>query len=426
MKNNLTVGFFGLTHLGTCSSIAAAMKNINVIACDTNSEIYYKRKSGIFDKAEPGVDNFLKKPNSFFKLTNEIQELQNCDLIYVSIDAPVNILGEVDVTPVKDYYFKLIEIIPESIPIIILSQVNPGFTRQLESQRKNTYYQMETLIFGQGIERALSPERYVLGSADKEIPDSIRNFLSIDNCELFIFSYESAELSKLAANFFLASTITATNTLSELATKLGADWNDIAGALKMDKRIGKYAYLKPGLGIGGSNIIRDLVGLKKLASHYATESSLIDSMVINSNYMLKWISRTFSNSLTKLPNRNINIGLLGLSYKKDTDSIIRSSGLDFLKNFSKKFRFNVFDPVVTKINDLPDSITWNSNYRDVIEVSDILIIATPWDEFQTSNFIQAIEYSKIKILIDPYGCVNALPSPTQNISHIVLGKGGSI
>lgn len=422
MKNKLTVGFYGLTHLGLCSSIAASMKNVFVIACDTNREIYEKRKAGIFDNAEPGVDEFLKKPNSFFKLTSEIQDLLNCDLIYISIDTPVNLLGEMDMNPVKDYYFNLIKIIPESIPLIILSQVQPGFTRELETERRNTFYQMETLIFGQGIKRALHPERYVLGSVDKYIPASIRSFLSIDNCEIFIFSFESAELSKLAINFFLATSITATNTLSVLAAKLGANWGDVKMALQNDRRIGKFSYLTPGLGIGGSNIIRDLIGLKNLSNRNSTESSIIDSILNNSNYMLNWITREFSYNLSFLRKNDIKIGLLGLAYKKDTQSTIRSSGLQFLVNFSKSFNINVYDPVISKISNMAESITWCSNYDDVIASSNVIIISTPWDDFLSHRFTQTIEESNIKVLIDPYGCVTSSKIHRNNINHSVIGK----
>jgi UDPglucose 6-dehydrogenase len=191
---------------------------------------------------------------------------------------------------------------------------------------------METLIFGQGIRRAMHPERYVLGSVDSKIPESIKTFLSIDKCEIFIFNFESAELSKLAMNFFLATTITATNTLSVLAAKLGANWNEISHALKMDKRIGNYAYLTPGLGIGGSNIIRDLMEIKRLSYQHAIESSVIESILTNSNYMSNWISREFNKYLSTFENLELKIGLLGLTYKKDTHSIIRSSGLQFLKS----------------------------------------------------------------------------------------------
>jgi UDPglucose 6-dehydrogenase len=223
-------------------------------------------------------------------------------------------------------------------------------------------------------------------------------------------------------NFFLATTITATNTLSVLAAKLGANWNEISHALKMDKRIGNYAYLTPGLGIGGSNIIRDLMEIKRLSYQHAIESSVIESILTNSNYMSNWISREFNKYLSTFENLELKIGLLGLTYKKDTHSIIRSSGLQFLKNFSKKFKFNVYDPIVTHVSNLPDSVTWHSNYNEVITESDVLIIATPWDEFLSDQFSQTIQESNIKVLIDPYRCVNSSTNIFKSIPHSIIGE----
>jgi UDP-glucose 6-dehydrogenase len=89
---------------------------------------------------------------------------------------------------------------------------------------------METLIFGQGLERALNPERYVIGLVDETEPlnKKYEEYLRQGNCQLLLMNFESAELTKLSANFFLASTITATNTLAALSSKLGANWRQIA------------------------------------------------------------------------------------------------------------------------------------------------------------------------------------------------------
>ena len=77
-------------------------------------------------------------------------------------------------------------------------------------------------------------------------------------------NYESAELAKISINIFLISSVTSTNILSEISENIGANWSDVSNALKLDKRIGKYAYLKPGLGISGGNLERDLETFRNL------------------------------------------------------------------------------------------------------------------------------------------------------------------
>ena len=105
-------------------------------------------------------------------------------------------------------------------------------------------------------------------------------------------NYESAELSKLSINIFLASSVTVTNLLARIARNIGADWDQIIPALKLDKRIGQYAYLKSGLGLSGGNIERDLFSIKSIIENDDKNGrNLINSIVDNSKYMKKWAEK---------------------------------------------------------------------------------------------------------------------------------------
>jgi UDPglucose 6-dehydrogenase len=263
---------------------------------------------------------------------------------------------------------------------------------------------METLIFGEGLERALKPERYVVGLSDesKALNLNYEEFLKQSNCPILKMSFESAELTKLSANFFLASTITTTNTLAALSSKLGANWNQIAESLRMDRRIGPFAYLNAGLGIGGTNIIRDLIGIRDMANTTGTESSIIDSMLINSEFSKNWLSSQLIEVLQLI--ETPKIGILGLSYKQNTDSTIGSSGIKTAKIFSKSYPIYVYDPVIKKNSELEDLVFWAESAKEVIFGVDILVIAAAWPEFKSEEFRMSVKDSNIKYLIDPFGC----------------------
>ena len=152
-------------------------------------------------------------------------------------------------------------------PVIILSQVFPGFTENLvSSKNKEVYYQVETLIFGKALSRATYPERIIVGCDDekREFNKKYHDYLKKFKCKIIKTNYQSAELTKIAINLFLISSVTLSNSLAEISKKLNADWNKISSALKLDKRIGPHAYLKPGLGISGGNLERDLENILKL------------------------------------------------------------------------------------------------------------------------------------------------------------------
>lgn len=422
MSKSLKIGFFGLTHLGTCYSISVAENNpeIEVIACEINDEIYNERCLGTFDKGEPGIDSFLKNPSPNFKLTNQITELSSCDFVYVSLDTPISSKGISQTDFIYDYFKNLHKEIPIDIPIIILSQINPGFTRRLIETRKNIYYQVETLIFGQGLSRASHPEMIIIGSENNFIPKTLYDFLITYKVDIKILDFESAELTKMAINFYLASTLTTTNVLSEIARSIGADWTAVSETLKLDKRIGKYSYLRPGLGIGGTNIRRDLIGLKNLSISKSTESSIIDAIITNSQYNLFWILRIFNYVLQDLNNEQVLIGLLGLTYKENTNSTKNSSGFEFLKIVSQNFFISVYDPVVSKIPEKNSNIIFLNNAFEVINNSSVLVIATPWGDFKNSSIPNTLKESKVKVIIDPFKCIRSEELINSSIKYYTL------
>ena len=104
-------------------------------------------------------------------------------------------------------------------------------------------------------------------------------------------SYQSAEVTKIALNIFLASSITTTNILAETCKLSNGDWEEIKPALKLDKRIGQKAYVNPGLGISGGNIERDIISLNKIINNNFNLKKLTDTILSNSQYMKGWVLR---------------------------------------------------------------------------------------------------------------------------------------
>lgn len=419
--SKLTIGIAGMSHLGTCTSVAASLSGNNIVAFDMSDELIKKRRKGEFDKAEPGIEEFLKELPSNFHLTHNVLDLKKCDLVMISVDAPVDEFGNVDTDPVAKLFELVAKTIDHYIPIIILSQIRPGFTRLVSSTRQQTYYQMETLIFGQGLERALKPERYVIGLRDESQPlnSNYEKLLKQGNCPILKMNFESAELAKLSANFFLASTITATNTLAALSSKIGADWRQVADSLKLDRRIGPYAYLKAGLGIGGSNIIRDLTGIREMSNMVGTEASLVDAMLTNSDFSKNWMLRQLLEIIHKV--KNPRIGFLGLSYKQNTDSTVGSSGIKTAKIFSEYYSVYVYDPAVKENENLKDSVVWSSSALELISKVDIVVISTEWSEFKTEEFKTSFLNSKVRHIIDPFCCLTNVMDLSNKISYRTLG-----
>ena len=195
-----------------------------------------------------------------------------------------------------------------------MSQIPPGFMRKINFPKDRLFYQVETLIFGESLKRASKPERIIIGASDEKIKIS-RHYFSIIKkfkCPIIITSYESAELTKISINMFLSSSVTLTNKLAEVSRKIGANWDQISASLKLDKRIGKFAYLQPGLGLSGGNLERDISTIIKICNKNKINSSIFKNFFFESKNKKKWINE----NLKKIKNiQNSKITILGVTYK---------------------------------------------------------------------------------------------------------------
>jgi len=416
-----TIAFVGMSHLGLNYAVATASKKFKVICYDENISTIKLLKNKISPIFEKDLEKNIKLNFSNLKFTNNISDLKNCDNVYISQDVSTKISGESDLTATKGLINKTIKHLNKNSNLIILCQVPPGFCRSINWPKDQLYYQVETLIFGQALERALYPERLIIGSNLKRtvIKKPYLNLLKSFKCPLVQMNYESAELAKISINMYLISTVTTTNILSEVCEKIGGDWKDISESLKLDKRIGKYAYLNPGLGISGGNLERDLYTLNKLQISNNLNNRFILELKNKSINRKKWIL----NSLIKIKKkiRFKRISILGLAYKEGTHSIKNSPAIYLIKKLPN-YKIKVFDPVVKKINILSKNLEFCKNSYDAIKNCDVLIIATPWIIFKKINLSFLEKNIKKKILIDPYSLYNTNKLSKINIHHIVMGK----
>jgi UDPglucose 6-dehydrogenase len=193
-----------------------------------------------------------------FTLTNRPQDAQ---LAFIAEDTPTNFEGVRDLAGIRqlaEYVWTQV-----SCPVVLSSQVPPGFTRSLNMP---IYHQAETLRVKDAKVRALNPEQHIVGCADPgvSLPKSYLNYLTRFPCPVFKMSYESAEFAKIAINMTLAAQVENTNRLADAANICGANWQQITRVLQHDRRIGPHAYLVPGRWRDSPHLLRDHVTLEAI------------------------------------------------------------------------------------------------------------------------------------------------------------------
>jgi len=412
-----------MTHLGLNYLAATATKKFSVVGFDENYQKINKLKMLIIDVIEPGLLSSIKKNIKRISFTNNFNKLKYCNVVFISKDTATDKDGNSNFKEIKKLINKTIKCVKKNTTIVVLSQVLPGYIRSIKYSKDRLFCQVETLVFGEALKRSLHPERIIVGlsSPNKKISKNYKIILKKFNCPIIKMSYESAELSKISINLFLASSINLTNHLDKICEKLNLNWDDIKKVLKTDKRIGKNAYLNPGLGISGGNLERDINNIIKINKKLKLNNSYFNSVISSSNERKKWVWDKFKLIKNHLK-KKMNITILGLAYKENTNSIKNSPAVELIKKLKNKNKYsiNVYDPKV-EFDNKQKNLKIFKSISGALKNTDILFVLTPWREFKKIDNIFLKKNFKGQAIIDPFKSTNYNIVKKNNIKYFSLG-----
>jgi UDPglucose 6-dehydrogenase len=416
------IGFAGLTHLGLVSAVGAASKGFRVVGYDPDAERVAAIRAGRLPVIEPGLDELARAHAGRLSFIDRAAELATCDLVYLSTDVPTDDAGRSDLNSIGFMVNAVLATLSPKALLVVLCQVPPGYTRRIALAPDRLYYQVETLVFGRAVERAIEPERFIVGCADpaKPLPPAFGAYLGAYGCPILPMRYESAELCKIAINCCLVASVTVANTLAELSEGIGADWGEIAPALRLDRRIGQFSYLAPGLGIAGGNLERDLATVLRLSEETGSEASTIGAFLRSSRHCRDWALRLLHREvLAAAP--EATLAVLGLAYKENTHSTKNSPSLALIENLGP-WRLKLYDPVVpASIVSHPNAFGAASAF-EAVKGADALLVMTPWPEFRDLKPDELAKAMRGKIVIDPYRVFHPSAMEAAGLVHFTLGR----
>jgi UDPglucose 6-dehydrogenase len=416
------IGFAGMTHLGLVSAVAASEKGFSAVCFDPDAEHIAALTRRELPVSEPQLDVLVAKNAVRLSFTAKAADLAACGVVYVAPDVPTDDQGKSDLGSINNLLDAVFEVARDDAVIVVLSQVPPGFTRSRQRPGRVLYYQVETLIFGRAVERALFPERYIVGCVDpaQSLPASYAAFLAVHGCPVLPMRYESAELAKISINMCLVASVSTANTLAELCEKIGADWSEIVPALKLDKRIGQHAYLAPGLGIAGGNLERDLATVCSFADRYGTDAGVVRAWIANSRHRRDWAARTIRSALLE-GQPGATVAVWGLAYKENTHSVKNSPSLATIAQLPDT-RLVLHDPMVpasavrhTKAEGVSDPLAAASG-------ADALMILTPWPQYRSIPAADIAKALRGRIVLDPYAVLDHRAALAAGLEIFTLGK----
>ena len=405
------IGLIGMSHLGIDSGMAFAARGFEVLGFDPDAQLTAKLNDFKYPIFEPGLEELHRAHQKKIRFSSRGEDLAACDLVYFSFDVPTNAHNQSDLGKVRLMIEEFSADLKPGTIFVVLAQVPPGFCRSLlpamEKRGLVLYYQVETLIFGQAVDRAMNPERYMVGCVDpqKPLPAVFQSLLKAFSCPILPMKLESAELAKISINFYLTSTVTVTNVLAEACERIGADWQEIAPAMRLDKRIGPFAYLTPGLGLAGGNLERDLVTIQSLSAEHGTESSIVDAWLLNSRSRRDWMLRTLHREVLREQPR-AKMALWGLAYKIGTHSLKNAPSLRLL-SAARGVDAQAYDPEAK----LPPEVQAATCRQvgsplEAAKGAHALLVFTPYSEFKA---IDPRELKKVMAgphVLDPFQVLN--------------------
>ena len=412
------IGFAGMTHLGVNS---AAARGYSTVWFDPDRAMVGRLESGEFPVVEPGLVELANTNRERISFTSDATALGRCAVVYIACDVPTDEQGDSDLSSVRRLIDTVSAGLARDAVLVVLCQVPPGFTRALDWPVAQRYYQVETLVFGSAVERALHPERFIVGCADPGVPlpGPYRGFLEAFGCPVLPMRYESAELAKIAINCCLVASVTVANTLAGLSERIGADWNEIVPALRLDRRIGHHAYLAPGLGLAGGNLERDLATVLRLAEETGSHVELVRASLADSRQRRDWPLRTLHQELLA-GHPDAVVAVLGLSYKENTHSTKNSPSLALIRHLGP-WPLRVHDPVVPARAAGHPRATGCATALEAATGADALAIMTPWPAYREVSPSDLRRVMRGRVILDPYRVLDGAAARAAGFDYFALG-----
>lgn len=335
--------FMGLSHLGQVFSIGWAMKNSSCSVYDMNAKNLKSYKLQQFTAEEPSLKKAFLKVKKKIKICKSIEEVKNHKIIFFTLDTPLNSKGEPDFLNIEKNIVNLIKKLKNNSHLIICSQVYCGFTDKIKklslklNKKINISYMAETLKMGVALERFLNPEQLIFGTNNN---DMILKLFNKYKCPIFTLSYKEAEVIKMAINLYLMTSVTYANGIENFCRENNFQYQNIIKVLRNDKRIGKYSYIEPSLGIGGGHLERDHETIIRNTKDKLTKKLFINMKKHNENRINILFEKI--KKIQKIVKIN-KILWIGASYKSESYSLVNSTFLKVVNKIKNKISINVYD-----------------------------------------------------------------------------------
>ena len=396
------VGVIGVGWVGLVTAACFAELGHQVIARDIIPEKVESLSRGEITIHEPGLDKLLARNAERLTFTTEMDDvLDAARLLFVCVDTPPTQSGDADLSRVQSV---VRELRPEGDHVLVMKSTVPAGTgAAIKRDLAGAAYVScpEFLKEGSAVEDFLHPDRVVVGAdpGDAEAGGSVAALYEPLGAQIVSTDVASAEMIKLASNAFLATKISFVNEIANVCEEVGADVAEVARGMGLDSRIGS-AFLRPGIGYGGSCFPKDVSALKMLAGNTGYHFQLLNAVIEVNELQKRRVVGKLQRHLGSLLGRRI--ALLGLAFKPDTDDMREASSLVLSARLQGEGAEVVaFDPVAAgRAAELLPGVEIASSALEALDGADAAVLVTEWSEFAAIDWAAAAARMARPLLVD--------------------------
>lgn len=448
----MRVCVIGTGYVGLVTGVCLSHIGHDVICVDNNEEKVKLMQSGQSPIYEPGLSELMKSSAESGKLTfttDLSKGVAHGEILYIAVGTPPLPTGESDTryveavargigTHLKDEYKVIVN--KSTVPIgsgdwvrmiVLDGHKESGSTMETSF---DVISNPEFLREGSAVYDTFNPDRIVLGgNSDKAIsmmqdlyqPLVSRKFAedqSLPEVPVVVTDLSSAEMIKYAANSFLATKISFINEVANICDRVGADVTQVARGIGLDSRIGGK-FLSAGLGWGGSCFPKDVSALVHTANDYNYESELLKAAINVNQRQRLLVLEKLQNELKILKGKTI--GLLGLTFKPDTDDMRDAPALDLIEQLNRLgARVKAYDPIVSQsgLSHGLSNVIIETNAEMLADSCDALVLVTDWKEFLKLDLQKVAKLMNHSLIIDGRNFLDREAVQAAGIRYIGMGR----
>ncbi len=420
----MNIAVVGTGYVGLVTGTCFAETGNNVVCVDINEEKVRMMKEGRVPIYEPGRLRFT---------TDLAEALEKAQIVFLALPTPPGEDGSADLSYVlkaagdigrlMKHYMVLVD--KSTVPVGTAEKVHAALARNAKEELFDVVSNPEFLREGFAVDDFLKPDRVVVGTsserARKVMEDLYKPFVRQGNPIIFM-DERSAELTKYAANAFLATKITFMNEIANFCEKVGADVDKVRIGIGTDSRIGKR-FLFPGIGYGGSCFPKDVQALAKSGLDAGYEFQIIKSVMEVNEQQKTSIIPKIKGHFGDLKGKHF--ALWGLAFKPDTDDIREAPALYVIDELVKAgATVTAFDPEampnVKKV--MGDKCSFANDEYEALKGADALVIATEWALFRTPDFKRVGELLREKVIFDGRNLYELDEMEKQGFTYMSVGR----